>query len=55
MYDDDVYWFLILVISNKYIKVVRYLMRNIKMLIVFVYGGSDLLVDIKVMLKEFFS
>lgn len=52
MYDDDVQQHLSLSTSNRYTKVARYPTRNIKTPIVLVYGGSDSLVDIKVMLKE---
>ncbi|CAJ2504046.1 Uu.00g114400.m01.CDS01 [Anthostomella pinea] len=51
MYDDDVQTPL-LGGSNKYTKVAKYPTRNIRTPIVVVYGGSDSLVDIKVMLKE---
>lgn len=52
MYDDDVQQHLSLSTSSRYTKVARYPTRNIKTPIVLVYGGSDSLVDIKVMLKE---
>lgn len=52
MYDDDVQTHLALSTGNKFTKVARYPTRNIKTPIVLVYGGSDSLVDIKVMLKE---
>ncbi|KAH7358322.1 Alpha/Beta hydrolase protein [Plectosphaerella cucumerina] len=52
MYDDDVQQHLSLSTSGRYTKVARYPTRNIKTPIVLVYGGSDSLVDIKVMLKE---
>ncbi len=52
MYDDDVQAPLSLSSSSKYTKVARYPTRNIKAPIVLVYGGSDSLVDIKVMLRE---
>lgn len=50
MYDDDAPS----VMSNKskYYKVAKFPTRNIKTPIVLVYGGSDSLVDIKVMLRE---
>jgi len=38
--------------GNKYYKVAKFPTRNIKTPIVLVYGGSDSLVDIKLMLKE---
>ncbi|KAI1881815.1 hypothetical protein JX265_000641 [Neoarthrinium moseri] len=50
MYDDDVHP--PLTTSSKYTKVAKYPTRNIKTPIVLVYGGSDSLVDIKVMLRE---
>ncbi|KAI0600591.1 Alpha/Beta hydrolase protein [Biscogniauxia sp. FL1348] len=49
MYDDEVQTPLG---SNKYTKVAKYPTRNIRTPIVLVYGGSDSLVDIKVMLRE---
>jgi lysosomal acid lipase/cholesteryl ester hydrolase len=52
MYDDDVHPPISLRSSSKYTKVAKYPTRNIKTPIVLVYGGSDSLVDIKVMLKE---
>jgi lysosomal acid lipase/cholesteryl ester hydrolase len=52
MYDDDVHPPISLGSSSKYTKVAKYPTRNIKTPIVLVYGGSDSLVDIKVMLKE---
>ena len=52
MYDDDVQPPLLLSTSSKYTKVAKYPTRNIKTPIVLVYGGSDSLVDIKVMLRE---
>ena len=52
MYDDDVQAPLSLGASDRYYKVAKYPTRNIKTPIVLVYGGSDSLVDIKVMLKE---
>jgi lysosomal acid lipase/cholesteryl ester hydrolase len=50
MYDDDIHP--PLSTSSRYSKVPRYPTRNIKTPIVLVYGGSDSLVDIKVMLRE---
>ncbi|KAM5359760.1 hypothetical protein ACJZ2D_014241 [Fusarium nematophilum] len=52
MYDDDVHQPMSLSTTSKYSKVAKYPTRNIKTPIVLVYGGSDSLVDIKVMLKE---
>lgn len=52
MYDDDVYQPMSVSTSNKYSKVAKFPTRNIKTPIVLVYGGSDSLVDIKVMLRE---
>ncbi|KAF5024937.1 hypothetical protein F66182_2979 [Fusarium sp. NRRL 66182] len=52
MYDDDVHQPISVSTSRKYSKVAKYPTRNIKTPIVLVYGGSDSLVDIKVMLKE---
>ena len=52
MYDDDVQAPLSLAASDRYYKVPKFPTRNIKTPIVLVYGGSDSLVDIKVMLKE---
>ncbi|EEY15546.1 sterol esterase TGL1 [Verticillium alfalfae VaMs.102] len=52
MYDDDVQQHMSLNTSSKYTKVAKYPTRNIKTPIVLVYGGSDSLVDIKVMLRE---
>lgn len=51
MYDDDRPG-ISLSGQNKHTKVARYPTRNIKTPIVLVYGGSDSLVDIRVMLKE---
>jgi lysosomal acid lipase/cholesteryl ester hydrolase len=50
MYDDDVHPPLSR--SSKHTKVAKYPTRNIKTPIVLVYGGSDSLVDIEVMLSE---
>ena len=52
MYDDDVQAPLSLSSPERYYKVAKFPTRNIKTPIVLVYGGSDSLVDIKVMLKE---
>jgi lysosomal acid lipase/cholesteryl ester hydrolase len=52
MYDDDVQPPLTIGSVSKYTKVARFPTRNIKTPIVLVYGGSDSLVDIGVMLKE---
>lgn len=51
MYDDDVQSAIGAGV-NKYTKVAKFPTRNIKTPIVLVYGGSDSLVDINVMLKE---
>ena len=52
MYDDDVQPPLSISTVSKYTKVAKFPTRNIKTPIVLVYGGSDSLVDIDVMLKE---
>ncbi|MCJ1248065.1 cholesterol esterase [Trapelia coarctata] len=52
MYDDDVQAPLSIGASDRYYKVAKFPTRNIKTPIVLMYGGSDSLVDIKVMLKE---
>ena len=52
MYDDDVQAPLSLGSGSKYTKVAKFPTRNIKTPIVLVYGGSDSLVDINIMLKE---
>ncbi len=52
MYDDDVQVPLSIAAGERYYKVPKFPTRNIKTPIVLVYGGSDSLVDIKVMLKE---
>ena len=52
MYDDELQAPLSLGASNRYYKAAKFPTRNIKTPIVLVYGGSDNLVDIKVMLKE---
>ncbi|MCJ1261742.1 cholesterol esterase, partial [Lobaria immixta] len=51
-YDDDVQAPLSLRASDRYYKVAKFPTRNIKTPIVLVYGGSDSLVDINVMLRE---
>lgn len=52
MYDDEVQAPFSISDAAKYYKVARFPTRNIKTPIVLVYGGSDSLVDIKVMQKE---
>jgi lysosomal acid lipase/cholesteryl ester hydrolase len=52
MYDDDASNAFSIGASNRYYKVARFPTRNIKTPIVLLYGGSDSLVDIRVMLKE---
>lgn len=52
MYDDEVQAPFGISNAAKYYKVARFPTRNIKTPIVMLYGGSDSLVDIKVMLKE---
>ena len=52
MYDDDVQAPLSIGSVSKYTKVAKFPTRNIKTPIVLVYGGSDSLVDIRVMKKE---
>ena len=52
MYDDDGSNKFSIGASNRYYKVAKFPTRNIKTPIVLVYGGSDSLVDIRVMLKE---
>ncbi|KAF2770602.1 alpha/beta-hydrolase [Teratosphaeria nubilosa] len=52
MYDDEVTTPLAVGNGAKYYKVAKFPTRNIKTPIVLVYGGSDSLVDIKLMLKE---
>jgi len=52
MYDDDASNAFSIGASNRYYKVARFPTRNIKSPIVLLYGGSDSLVDISVMLKE---
>jgi lysosomal acid lipase/cholesteryl ester hydrolase len=51
MYDDDIHA-PISISRSKHTRVAKYPTRNIKTPIVLVYGGSDSLVDIKVMLRE---
>ncbi|KAF2492619.1 alpha/beta-hydrolase [Lophium mytilinum] len=52
MYDDEAPPSLALTNPNKYYKIAKFPTRNIKTPIVLVYGGSDSLVDINVMLHE---
>jgi len=52
MYDDEVSTPLSLSSGSKYYKVAKFPTRNIKTPILLVYGGSDSLVDIQLMLKE---
>ncbi|KAF2725386.1 alpha/beta-hydrolase [Polychaeton citri CBS 116435] len=52
MYDDEVTTPWQFSSGSKYYKVAKFPTRNIKTPIVLVYGGSDSLVDIKLMLKE---
>ncbi|KAI9681900.1 MAG: cholesterol esterase [Bathelium mastoideum] len=52
MYDDEVQGPLSFSNGSKYYKVAKFPTRNIRTPIVLVYGGSDSLVDINVMLKE---
>ena len=52
MYDDDLHQPMSLSTTSKYSKVAKYPTRNIKTPVVLMYGGSDSLVDIKVMLRE---
>ncbi|KAI1827743.1 Alpha/Beta hydrolase protein [Xylaria intraflava] len=52
MFDDDLQTAFGLGTLNKYTKVAKYPTRNIRTPIVILYGGSDSLVDIKVMLRE---
>lgn len=52
MFDDDIQGPLSTGKPSRYTRVARYPTRNIKTPIVLVYGGSDSLVDIKVMLAE---
>ena len=52
MYDDEVQGPMSFSNGSKYYKVAKFPTRNIRTPIVLVYGGSDSLVDIDVMLKE---
>ncbi|KAI9715094.1 MAG: hypothetical protein M1812_006212 [Candelaria pacifica] len=52
MYDDEIQAPLSIGAGAKYYKVAKFPTRNIKTPIVLLYGGSDSLVDIGVMLKE---
>jgi lysosomal acid lipase/cholesteryl ester hydrolase len=52
MYDDEMQGPLGISDTSKYYKVAKFPTRNIKTPIVMLYGGSDSLVDIGVMLKE---
>ncbi|KAG5930726.1 hypothetical protein E4U53_002155 [Claviceps sorghi] len=52
MYDDDVCQPISMTTSSKYSKVAKYPTRNIRTPVVLIYGGSDSLVDINVMLRE---
>lgn len=52
MYDDDASNAFSIGASNRYYKVAKFPTRNIKTPVVLLYGGSDSLVDISVMLKE---
>jgi lysosomal acid lipase/cholesteryl ester hydrolase len=52
MYDDEVTSPTSFSTASKYYKVAKFPTRNIKTPIVLVYGGSDCLVDINLMLKE---
>lgn len=52
MFDDDVQAPLSLGASDRYYKVAKFPTRNIKTPIVLLYGGSDSLVDIDIMLQE---
>ena len=52
MYDDEVQGPWSVGAPQRYYKVAKFPTRNIKAPIVLVYGGSDSLVDIRVMLKE---
>ncbi|KKK25174.1 hypothetical protein P175DRAFT_0430119 [Aspergillus ochraceoroseus IBT 24754] len=51
-YDDEIYAPFSVVASERFYKPVKYPTKNIKTPIVLLYGGSDSLVDINVMLKE---
>lgn len=52
MYDDDYSGKFSISATNRYYKPAKFPTRNIKTPIVLVYGGSDSLVDIRVMLRE---
>jgi len=52
MYDDDSSGKFSIIATNRYYKPAKFPTRNIKTPIVLVYGGSDSLVDIRVMLRE---
>lgn len=52
MFDDDVHAPLSIGASDRYYKVAKFPTRNIKTPIVLLFGGSDSLVDIDVMLRE---
>ena len=52
MYDDEIQAPISMASGTKYYKVAKFPTRNIKTPIVLVYGGSDSLVDIKLMLRE---
>jgi lysosomal acid lipase/cholesteryl ester hydrolase len=52
MYDDDASNAFSIGASNRYYKVAKFPTRNIKTPVVLLYGGSDSLIDIRVMLKE---
>lgn len=52
MYDDDIQSPVMAFSGKNFYKVARFPTRNITTPIVLVYGGSDSLVDIRVMLKE---
>jgi len=52
MYDDEIQGPFSLSDTAKYYKVPKFPTRNIKTPIVLMYGGSDSLVDIDIMLKE---
>ena len=52
MYDDDVQTPMSVAASDRYYKVAKFPTRNIKTPFVLVYGGSDSLIDIEVMLKQ---
>lgn len=52
MYDDEVTSPASFSTGSKYYKVAKFPTRNIRTPIVLIYGGSDSLVDIKVMLRE---